>query len=256
MARYTFHQRAERALRLILGMRSPSIAEQLAEFGFCQDVLEEGWDLMRCLTAPGELIESRGNARTQGETTIEEWVQLWIPIARGVIHASHPGLEAWLFQHLRSARGKRTVPLAGTFLDRLNQLEAGDDPHLQDGPAAVRLLEKHGLTPDKRREMAALVEQAWQPKTAQHLVRAPEQDRAAADALWVWYLKWSEIARAAIKNKAQLRALGFSPRRQGKGEDVVVDSQPHTIQLELVREKVNAPKVFLQRLPELAEPKS
>lgn len=44
--------------------------------------------------------------------------------------------------------------------------------------------------------------------------------------MWAWYLEWSTIARAAIKDRGLLSRLGFlssSPARGGAGSGVVED---------------------------------
>ena len=44
---------------------------------------------------------------------------------------------------------------------------------------------------------------------------------ARVTAMWDWYLEWSAIARGIIRDRRQLRALGFAPSADnaGKGEE-------------------------------------
>jgi hypothetical protein len=47
----------------------------------------------------------------------------------------------------------------------------------------------------------------------------PEQQQEAEDALWSWYLEWSEIARVAIHDRRALRSLGFLKPERRSDED-------------------------------------
>jgi hypothetical protein len=41
----------------------------------------------------------------------------------------------------------------------------------------------------------------------------------AEEAMWAWYLEWSQIARVAIKQRALLKELGFLNTRRGAEEE-------------------------------------
>jgi hypothetical protein len=46
---------------------------------------------------------------------------------------------------------------------------------------------------------------------------SPEVRRAADEALWAWYVEWSKISRAAIRDARMLRVLGFGRAGRPRG---------------------------------------
>ncbi len=92
--------------------------------------------------------------------------------------------------------------------ERLVALRSSD---VEADQRASELLEKRGLTPavlDEARD--ALTRLSRPPARA---AAAPEAGRGATvDELWHWYLEWSQIARAALREPALLRVLGFAGR--------------------------------------------
>ena len=95
------------------------------------------------------------------------------------------------------------------------------------GKDARKLLARRGLTPKVIDEAKALLEQVTTLEEVPAELPDLEEERTrlteAEDAMWAWYLEWAEIARAAIKDRALLRRLGFlassAPRRSSGTTD-------------------------------------
>lgn len=94
----------------------------------------------------------------------------------------------------------------GTFKHRFDELASGGSPFGKEGQRAVALLRKRGFDDEVIADVESLLKQvtSFEPAT-QPEVNAEEQ-QAREDALWSWYLEWSGIARAVIKD-AQYVAL-------------------------------------------------
>src|SRR5690606_27889066 len=75
-----------------------------------------------------------------------------------------------------------------------------------------------GLTAERAAKARALLSRLREIEAARSMTRVSVgREELAAEAMWAWYLEWSAIARAAIKNRTLLRALGFPPRRRPVG---------------------------------------
>jgi hypothetical protein len=220
MANLTITQKAARCLRLILGMRHPEVAEALAPFGFSAETLEEGWRLMSALTAPRAAVPADPPRSPALVPQVDRFENTWFPIARGVLQHRYPQAAERLFAGISQTRGHDACLSVMTFLDRLDQMETGERPFGDIGPAAREALRERGLTEERLVEVRALLDQIATlepPRTSQRLVALEEEDRAV-EALWGWYLEWSVVARRAVKNRTLLRSLGFSPRLSAQPE--------------------------------------
>ncbi|HEX7479477.1 MAG TPA: hypothetical protein VF331_16860 [Polyangiales bacterium] len=108
-----------------------------------------------------------------------------------------------------------------TLVERLGAMDDPNGAYGADGPAARVLLTQRGLTDERLAEAKAMLDQLG--TFGGDVVPPP----SAADpseieaALWSWYLEWSGIARAVIRDRRLLRALGFL---QGHGGSVVDDA--------------------------------
>jgi hypothetical protein len=98
------------------------------------------------------------------------------------------------------------------------------------GEAATRArarLQQRGLTEDALRIAERELERVGTIADAPSLPLGPtpEDQRAAEDALWGWYLEWSAIARAVIRDSNLLRALGYGIRRRSSIEEEVEEEE-------------------------------
>jgi len=197
-------------------MRLPRVAEALAPFGYSHEVIDEGWRLMRAIT---DVQVTRSEAA--GETApafassseLEEFASLWFPLARAALGRRFAAQERRLFHGLFEARGQRAAVSVLVFSERLEAMALGKAPFLNEGPLAWAVLNQHGLDESVRDKGLSLGRQIESPlpDTSDDRVQREEE---ASEALWSWTLRWSGIARASIKNKTLLHALGLSPERR------------------------------------------
>jgi hypothetical protein len=219
MARLTLGQKADRVLKLLLGLRNPRIAESLAAHGFSDADLAEGWALLQGVTRTR--LDSAPTTNSVDPTSLQkldEWENKWFPVASATLKRRAPEVHAWVFRNLSQTEGEAVVVSVGTFLERLEALtkkksEGGYGP---GGKEAKKLLETRGLTKEAVGEAKALLERLGAivtpspPSPGDKKAKAQEAKFAEAEAaLWAYYLEWSEIIRTAIKDRKLLRQLGF-----------------------------------------------
>src|SRR5688500_22311 len=97
MAKLSIGQKAERVLKLLLGLRNARVAEALRQYGFKETDLADGWRLLQALTA-GRL-QLRGALKQDPAllARLDEWENRWFPIAGATLRGRHPKVHDWLF---------------------------------------------------------------------------------------------------------------------------------------------------------------
>jgi hypothetical protein len=201
--------KARRLLEFMLGLRDDRVLRLLESRGFSASDHEQGWQLLRNLGMTRSVpVASSGNGAL--ETAIESWRLEWTRIARVSLARSFPELCDALF---RASKKKDQTPLVLLlrFLDRLEKLQSARDTNSR---AALAKLASRGLTSERIAEGRALVDQLKRP--ALPAVPNANQRRSAIkkaeDALWAYYIEWSEIARAVIKDRRLLDVLGYGEK--------------------------------------------
>jgi len=210
MARLTVGQKAERVVRLLLGMRSAHVVAALRPHGFSQEDLDEGWARLKALT--DDQFDQLAPPPAQDPRWLEQldaWENRWFPIAHASLRGRYPEAHAWLFLNLPQTSGPELVLSVGKFVQRLRAM--GEDAELgEQGAAARQLLVQRGLDTEAVAEAQRLLERLQSAVAAPELPAPDPEAAAAAEAhMWSWYLEWSEIARVAISNRNLLRQLGF-----------------------------------------------
>jgi hypothetical protein len=229
MAKKRIGDKAERVLKLLLGLRHKKIASALASRGFGKDDLEEGLSLLRGVTDVSLAVLPATSPNPAIIEQIDRWENEWFPVANATLLRHHPNIHARVFLNLSQTEGAAVVISVGTFLERIAELGRADAGYGQAGKDARKLLGRRGLTTKVVDDAKALLAQV--ASIEEHPIELPdlEDERTrlaeAEDAMWAWYLEWAEIARAAIKDRALLRRLGFltssstSSRRQPAAAD-------------------------------------
>ena len=230
MARLTIGQKAERVLKLLYGLRNPRVALLLAAYGFTKEDLDTGWSRLQALTK-NRLDVHTPTTDPKLYEELDAWENHWFPIASASLQYRHPKVHAWLFLNLSQTEGLEVVVSVAKFLERLAQLPK--EKGLENAAEAAQLLQKRGLT-------GAVVGQAEQLLTRLQQVGtikppeppSPEEQQAAEDALWAWYIEWSQIARTVVKDRRLLRELGFLRTRTRTVEEIeeedVLDEEEQT----------------------------
>lgn len=203
----TLGRKAGRVLRLLLGVSTPRVASSLAAYGFGEKDVNEGWERLRALS--GRRFASRASAAPDPSLLerLDAFENQWFPVARATLRRHHPEVGDWLFDDLDRTESLDVALSVGTFLDRLARLEKLDLP---GAGAALILLARRGLTDGVVAEARSLLGQL--PKGRESPVArgvTPGERRAAEEALWSWYLEWSQIARVAIHDPRLLARLGL-----------------------------------------------
>lgn len=215
----TLGQKAQRALVFLLGIAQPRVASKLVPFGFDQEALDEGWRRLRAIS--GERLDTTPAPTDPRDIQrLDEWENLWFPIVSAVLVSRFPALHAWLFRNLSQQSGINVVISVGTLSDRLDLLSAPDhtvpDEVRVDASAALEILGKRGFSEAVRKEAKDLLTSIG--RIGELPEPSPEEEAARlakveAD-LWAWYLEWSTIAQKAVKNRRNLRSLGYGTSRK------------------------------------------
>ena len=229
MAKKRISDKAERVLKLLLGLRNRKIASALASRGFGKDDLQEGLSLLRAVTDVSLAALPPASSDPAIVQAIDRWENEWFPVANATLLRRHPEIHVRVFLNLSQTEGAAVIISVSTFIERIAQLTRADGGYGQAGKDARKLLARRGLTPKVIDEAKALLEQVTTLEEAPAELPDLEEERTrlaeAEDAMWAWYLEWAEIARVAIKDRALLRRLGFlastgSRRRSGNADEV------------------------------------
>jgi hypothetical protein len=206
-------------MKLMLGLRTPKIAEALIAYGFSDAALQEGWTLLRKVTRTR--LDSVPVPQNLDPTTLkllDDWENHWFPIASVVLQRHFPNVHERVFRNLSQAEGAAVIITVSTFLERLDKIPQpeSDGGMGAEGQQARELLENRGLKAVVVDEARGMLQRLGAVEAAEPRV---EEDYAAAeDAMWSWYLEWSTIVRTAIKDRRLLRQLGFlQPAGKGSG---------------------------------------
>lgn len=154
---------------------------------------------------------------------LDAWENQWFPIAQAALDRRFPAVSARFFLNLVQTEGPEVAITVRTFVDRYDELVAGDQKYGAEGPKAQQLLNQRGVTPgvvaDAQALLAALTQLAQPAEPVSEAAEAALLEEAEA-AMWAWYLEWSKIARIAIKQRLLLKELGFLANgRRGGGDE-------------------------------------
>ena len=160
-------------------------------------------------------------------------------MARAALGRHHPGALEVVFRNIQQTTGPGVVLSVGRFISRIRALPDNAELGPEEGAAARAMLDKRGLTEELLSKAEALVvslDDFLKPKTEEKPDDTSAAIQEAEDAMWTWYLEWSAIARAAIKDRRDLRRMGFLRYdRKGKPAEVVEleapMAEPGTVQL-------------------------
>jgi hypothetical protein len=219
MSRMMLGDKVDRVVQFLLGMGNMRVAGALMAHGFTQAEFDEGWSVFRraigekLSVAPAEPVD------VEALDQLDAWENRWFPIARATLDGRMPAIGNEVFLNLAQTDGAEVVISVSTFLKRLDDLTHGDSAHQE----ARQLLATRGLTPAVCGHAAELLEklESMQTPPAPSLEDVRAAQDAAEAAMWRWYLEWSAIARASIKDGRLLQQLGFGNRggrRRGTGD--------------------------------------
>jgi len=213
MARSTDKQRLERVLELLTGLNQPEIRGALESRGFGAAERDEGSRLLReaCdAFFAHETIRYSDTALSE----LHAWQTRWFGIARATLEHRSPALAQQLVLDLGNAPGALAVVSVREFLDRLAVLEQSKR---KEQAAARQLLRERGLNEARLAEARALLQRCTTLQAPAPVAPGPSREAALA-AVWSWYLEWSEVARAVVKEPRLLGKLGFGAPGAPRGK--------------------------------------
>ncbi len=216
MARQKAGEKAYRALDLLTGLYDPKLRRELSAYGLDDEEVEKGWALLK------QYAQSRKAARASDDTPervrqLDAWENRWFVVSDATLTRAFPKVRAWLFNRLRRQSGYDVVLGVDTFLARIEALEKGVPQLGQEAKQARAHLNKRGLTKAVVQEARVLCDRLREAHKLSDPVCNPEEEAAAEEALWAWYLEWSGIARSVLTDKLLLNHLGFGKVGRPKG---------------------------------------
>lgn len=217
MSRTTKRQKAGAMLELLMGLSSPRIANELSRYGFDDGELSRGWALLEAAGRVPPVETKLPRHRRVDRDNLARWENEWRSVVDASLRFRHPDVAEALRHGIESPDGAEVLVTAGFFIERLERLAGGGGWLGREGEAARELLEKRGLTREVIAEGRALLASSrhMQKNACEGAtVPTPEEASEAEDAMWGFYLEWTQLARRAIKSRAMLRMLGM---RKGAG---------------------------------------
>ncbi len=213
MARLGTAAKMRRVLDFLIGLRDDRVSTVLAEYGFTANERNQGWDLLRALGLT-QAVPTTVPLVNATFVALDAWRQHWMRIAQVCLEADFPRVYGQIFAGIDQPR-QLSLAIVPIFADRIDKLERAKDAN---SCAALAKLRKRGLTNARLDEARKLIEDFRNAKPPQlpdvELQRA--QIRKAETALWDFYVEWSQITRATIKEPRLLELLGF---RGGASDD-------------------------------------
>lgn len=191
----------------------PQIRVALAAAGYDEQAHREGLELLtRVLAWEGSTQALRDDLAAQRATRdIEDFIQTHLPRLALGAQRELPTQAAPIFDALAELADKQPVLALATLLERLEALP-------ETAPLSG-LLARRGLDNKERDRLASLlsVVRASADPPDNDLAAHRDARAAAHTALWAWLRDWSFTARAVVRRRDQLIALGICGRRKAKG---------------------------------------
>jgi hypothetical protein len=134
---------------------------------------------------------------------LDAWENRWLLITRAALTRHYPELAKSVFLNIRQTSGAGLVISLPTLLSRITALETGNARQRR----ARELLVRRGLTEQVLNEAKALLTELTQSPATE--LPPPRLRQPTLEALWSWYLDWSQTARATIADAKLRKVLGF-----------------------------------------------
>lgn len=215
-----------RALKFLLAVgTSQAINAALSTRGYDRDDHDRGWSLLHAVAGyegkkAAEVTPSGDAARAVKK--LDDWDEEGFTLIEASWQYSFPEQYAFVTAGgLHAERGSGAVRAVKTLLDRLDAIESSPERAAtrEQDHAALALLARRRLNPERRAQLRALLAQAerFEPITAPAEDPASKlDDRTRRLALYAWLSEWSLIARSAIRRRDHLIQLGLAKPRSRK----------------------------------------
>lgn len=219
-----YSDKLKKTLRFYNGVRTPAVFAAISPYGLTRDVLAEGAGrLEKAANLRKQELVSEGEAPDL-TARAEGYQSLWIPITRATLNGSYPELGQAFCDGMVQRKGAEAPLGVTTLVTRVEELESPNSPWGPNSAAARQRLNERGLTPAVVNDGKGLLTE-WRDVSESPVVSAAEAATSddfeqAIESAWDWYVEWSTIARAVLKSKRHLHALGLSPRRAKEIEEL------------------------------------
>lgn len=214
---------------------NPHIRAALARRGYSQSIHDEAWALLLKAAGYRRAVEPSPD-RPEAVAAIAElddWDEPNFRVARAAL-LSMPEQRDFVFRDLSPARGAAAVVSVRTFLDRLDELENGEDRKAtrKADHAALKKLAERRIDQAERSRLRELIAAATAlpaeeapapPEDAEKTETLAAEQREAKIKLWALWAEWSEVARAEIKRRDYLIQLGLAKRKTTKKGQAAAD---------------------------------
>lgn len=230
----TLAETPPRVAKFIYGITSnQSVWVALSEAGMTKEALDEGRSLLNtALLLQTDQTRPGADAQRKALAEVDAWDEPHFRAYKATLRRHHPLAGAYVFHDLSATTGLKAVIGVQTFLNRVDALDDGTDPHRKDtkteDKAAADHLATRGLTRAERTRLRGLVQAALgegreAPREEVEAQHAAAQARATSLLeLRSWYDEWSSIAHAHVKKRSHLISMGLaerhSPTRDGDDE--------------------------------------
>jgi hypothetical protein len=205
MARRNLVERMARLMTFLVGLRHATAADALEARGLTVEERARGWRLLEAVASPDIRFVDFDASQRSRLMPLVEWGREWLAIAATALEFHHPSAFESLMGDLDRSDGPSIIVTVRTFLDRLDDVGQSD-------PTIIEALASRRLDAEERARGRELVRafSAFEPAQLVDQDEMHQRARAAEEAMWTYYLEWSSIARTTIKNKRDLRRLGFA----------------------------------------------
>ena len=126
---FAIGEKATRVIRFLVGLRNPGVATALANYGFTEADMAEGWSLVNAL-GKGKLALLPAQPRdTEVLQKLDAWENHWFPVSSASLERRFPAVFARMFLNLQQAEGAQVAVTVRTFVDRYDELSAANSPY-------------------------------------------------------------------------------------------------------------------------------
>lgn len=112
---------------MLPALRNPRIAAALTRYGFKNEDLDEGWNLLRAVTRTQlDVAPDDSPLDPDALRALDEWENQWFVIPAAPLKRRAPNVHDWLFRNLSQTDGVEVLVSVGTFLERWDLLEKAE----------------------------------------------------------------------------------------------------------------------------------
>ncbi|MEM1008800.1 MAG: hypothetical protein AAGJ35_07305 [Myxococcota bacterium] len=215
-----------RVLRFLSGINAnPSAAKMMEEFGYSEEIHEQGWKLMDVFGGRKLKFKWAKEPALSFQDCVaklDAFDEQAFQRTKGALYYAYRDQYDYIFENLKAARGIESIQTVHTFLKRTDALANGSDPQRSNSrekdKAAVELLAKRKiLTPEIREELETWLKGAKAMPNTETFPDAAARRKAREQALVelvAWFDEWSVVARNAVTVKKYRISMGISQRAE------------------------------------------